>query len=79
MASDPVKLFTPLLKELKLQFAVGTSLHQFRTCAEVLNAGHVEPRAMVTDSVSLSRMPDMFEALRERSSQCKVLVSPWID
>ena len=79
MAADPVMLSAPLLKELKLQFAVGTSLHQFATVANVLDAGHVEPRAMVTDTVSLADMPTMFEALRERSSQCKVLVSPWAD
>lgn len=79
MSADPVALSVPLLKELKLQFAVGTSLHQFSTCADVLDAGHVEPRAMVTDTVSLDDMPAMFEALRERSSQCKVLVKPWAD
>jgi threonine dehydrogenase-like Zn-dependent dehydrogenase len=79
MAADPVMLSAPLLKELKLQFAVGTSLHQFRTAANLLDAGHVEPRHMVTDTVSLSAMPAMFEALRERSSQCKVLVRPWAD
>jgi threonine dehydrogenase-like Zn-dependent dehydrogenase len=79
MAADPVQLSAPLLKELKLQFAVGTSLHQFGTVANVLDAGHVEPRAMVTDTVSLNGLPAMFEALRERSSQCKVLVSPWAD
>lgn len=79
MAADPVQLSAPLLKELKLQFAVGTSLHQFGMVADVLDAGHVEPRVMVTDTVSLTDMPAMFEALRERSSQCKVLVRPWAD
>ena len=79
MAADPIMLSAPLLKELKLQFAVGTSLHQFRTAANRLDSGHIEPRAMVTDTVSLADMPAAFEALRERSSQCKVLVSPWAD
>lgn len=79
MSVDPIQVSVPLLKELKLQFAVGTSLHQFETVARVLDAGHVEPRAMVTDTVSIDQMPAMFEALRERSSQCKVLVKPWED
>jgi (R,R)-butanediol dehydrogenase/meso-butanediol dehydrogenase/diacetyl reductase len=78
MAADTTMPFTALLKEVKVHYAVGTSLYQFRTVADVLDAGNVEPRAMVTDSVSLNGMPTMFEALRQRSSQCKVLVSPWL-
>jgi hypothetical protein len=31
---------------------------------------------MVTDIVQLEDMPPMFEALRQRSTQCKVLVDP---
>ena len=79
MAADTTQPFAALLKEVKVQYAVGTSLYQFGMVADVLDAGHVEPRVMVTDSVSLSQMPAMFEALRQRSSQCKVLVSPWRD
>jgi hypothetical protein len=31
---------------------------------------------MITDTVSLENMPPAFEALRRRTSQCKVLVKP---
>jgi (R,R)-butanediol dehydrogenase/meso-butanediol dehydrogenase/diacetyl reductase len=77
MVTDPINHSGALLKEVKLQFAVGTSLYQFRTVADVLDAGHVEARAMVTDTISLDQMPEMFEALRQRTSQCKVLLKPW--
>jgi (R,R)-butanediol dehydrogenase/meso-butanediol dehydrogenase/diacetyl reductase len=77
MAVDTIMPSTALLKEVKIQYAVGTSLEQFTRAANVLDAGHVEPRSMVTDTVSLDAMPAMFEALRQRSSQCKVLVKPW--
>jgi (R,R)-butanediol dehydrogenase/meso-butanediol dehydrogenase/diacetyl reductase len=32
---------------------------------------------MVTDLVGLDAMPAAFEALRQRSTQCKVLVDPF--
>jgi len=34
------------------------------------------PRAMITHTVGLEALPAAFEALRQRSDQCKVLVSP---
>lgn len=66
-----------MLKEVRIQFAVGTSLAQFLTVADTLSSGHVEPRLMVTDRVSLGELPQTFEALRSNSVQCKVLVDPW--
>jgi len=65
-----------MLKEVKLQFAVGTSLELFLNVADVLSAGHVEPRLMVTDTISLQQLPQVFEELRSRTPHCKVLVDP---
>lgn len=67
----------PMLKELRIQFGVGTSLAQFAQVADTLSAGHVEPRLMITDTVSLERLPDTFEALKGRNQQCKVMLDPW--
>lgn len=66
-----------MMKEVTLRFAVGTTLKEFQIVADTLAAGHVEPLAMVTDTVSLDELPRAFEALRSRSTQCKVLVDPW--
>ena len=69
---------TALLKEVKLQFVVSTSLAQFRVAADLLDAGAVEPRAMVTDTIALHDLPATFEAMRGGSGhRCKVLVDPW--
>ncbi|MGF6931126.1 2-desacetyl-2-hydroxyethyl bacteriochlorophyllide A dehydrogenase [Paraburkholderia sp. UCT70] len=65
-------------KEIRLQFAVTYSLQEFTHVANVFDAGHVEPRLMITDRVSLRALPDAFEALRNRSTQCKVMVNPWL-
>jgi (R,R)-butanediol dehydrogenase/meso-butanediol dehydrogenase/diacetyl reductase len=77
MAAEPLVGATPLLKEVTLRFAVGTLLSEFETSADALASGHVEPLAMVTDTVSLSDLPTMFESLRTPSHHCKVLVDPW--
>lgn len=65
-------------KEVRIQFAVTYSMQEFTHVANVLDAGAVEPRAMITDRVSLDALPDTFEALRDRSTQCKVMVNPWL-
>lgn len=72
--------FTPaaaLFKEVRLQFSNTYSVQQFEHVARVLDAGHVEPRLLITDTVSLSSLPETFEALRQRTTQCKVMVDPW--
>jgi len=68
---------TAALKEVTVRFAMGTLLSEFRVVADTLASGHVEPLAMVTDTVSLDELPASFEALRRPGSQCKVLVDPW--
>jgi len=68
---------TPLFKEANILFAVLYSLGDFQVAIDTLDAGSVEPRVMITDRISLDETPAMFEALRQRSHQCKVLIDPW--
>ncbi len=65
-------------KEVRLQFSVVYSMQEFTTVADTFDAGHVEPRSMITDRVSLDQLPAAFEALRQRTHQCKVMVTPWV-
>ena len=60
-----------------MQFAVATSLEMFRHAAETLDRGIVDPLAMITDTISLDQLPSTFEALKKRTTQCKVLLDPW--
>jgi 2-desacetyl-2-hydroxyethyl bacteriochlorophyllide A dehydrogenase len=64
-------------KEVRLQFAVTYSMAEFAHVADTFDAGHLEPRSMITDRVSLAELPDAFEALRQRSHRCKLMVDPW--
>lgn len=76
MHMDSFSPATALLKEIRVQFAIGTSRRQFEAAATVLASGVVGPRAMVTDTIDLDALPAEFEALRGRTRHCKVLVAP---
>ncbi len=41
-----------------------------------LAAGQATPRAMVTHTVPITALPAAFEALRQPTDQCKVMVAP---
>jgi (R,R)-butanediol dehydrogenase / meso-butanediol dehydrogenase / diacetyl reductase len=69
--------FQAVMKECRIQPSAFYELRDFQTCLDVLDSGDVAPRAMVTDQVGLDAMPAAFEALRNRTHQCKVLVEPW--
>jgi (R,R)-butanediol dehydrogenase/meso-butanediol dehydrogenase/diacetyl reductase len=43
---------------------------------DLLDAGRVDPRPMITDTVTLELLPGAFEALRKPTSQIKVMVRP---
>lgn len=75
--ADRFMPFTAMLKEVRISFAMLYEQRDFHVSIDTLDAGHVEPRAMITDRISLGQTPHMFEALRQRTSQCKVLIDPW--
>lgn len=66
-----------LAKEVKINFAILYSTRDFQVAVDTLDAGHVEPRAMITDRITLDEVPAAFEALRHRTTQCKVIIDPW--
>ena len=43
---------------------------------DALSAGAAEPRLLVTDTIGLDATPANFEALKQRTHQCKVLIAP---
>ncbi|MFM1885678.1 MAG: hypothetical protein RL026_835 [Pseudomonadota bacterium] len=68
--------FTMVAKEVNVQASAFYEQEDFEICADALEREAHIPRAMVTDVVTLDDMPPAFEALRQRSTQCKVLVDP---
>ena len=61
-------------REAKLLFPQLYTMKEFRWALEVLDQGAVEPRAMVTQTVSLDGLPTAFDGLRGNPKQCKVIV-----
>lgn len=64
-------------KEVRIQCAGFYSAREFEHSIEPFDRGDVAPRAMVTETVSFAQFPAAFEALRERTHQCKVMLNPW--
>jgi 2-desacetyl-2-hydroxyethyl bacteriochlorophyllide A dehydrogenase len=72
--------FTPLwamLKDVTIRFTNMYNSRDFEIAVGALDKGHVEPRAMITDVVTLDAAPAAFEGLRGRNNQCKVMIKPW--
>lgn len=65
-----------LSKEVNLVSSAFFNLDEFCTALDVLESPDATPLTMVSHTVSLAEMPLAFEALRQRSHQCKVMVAP---
>ena len=74
---DPILPSFATWKQVKMAFSMGYTLQEFQYCADILAAGHIEPRLMITETIGLDALPEIFEGLRSGSSQTKVHVSPW--
>jgi (R,R)-butanediol dehydrogenase / meso-butanediol dehydrogenase / diacetyl reductase len=73
---DTFSSFAMLSKEVRLITSAFFTRGEYEVALDVLNAGAAEPRMLVTDTISLNDTPAVFEALRTRSHQCKVLINP---
>lgn len=76
MSADTFVPAAANVREARLLFPLGYSARDFAVCAEVLAAGAPEARLMVTATVPLGQLPQVFEQLRSDRTQCKVMVAP---
>ena len=75
-ATTTLERAAAVVKELQLQFVLAYEKSDFQLTLDMMASGRIDPRPMVTDRVSLGAMPEAFEALKQPSDQCKVLVEP---
>ena len=68
--------FVALSKEVRLQTSAFFKRQEYETALDALDSGAAEPRLLVTETVTLDAVPEMFESLRKRTHQCKVLIAP---
>lgn len=69
--------FVALSKEVSLLFSV--FFHQrneFGVALDALRGGPSAPQVLITERIDLSPVPQVFESLRRRTTQCKVLIEP---
>jgi len=71
-AWDP---FAALSKELRLIFAVFFNMAEFEMALSALGPGRYRPQALITGRIGFSDVPETFERLRRRTTQCKVLIA----
>jgi (R,R)-butanediol dehydrogenase/meso-butanediol dehydrogenase/diacetyl reductase len=73
---DTFNSFAMLSKEIRLVTSAFFTLREYEAALDALNAGAAEPRLLVTDTIGLDAVPETFEALKQRTHQCKVLIAP---
>ncbi len=76
MAPDPLVPAMAAFRGVSLCFPLGYSLGDFQYVAEHMDAGHVDPKSLVTSVVTLDEMPAKFEALLGAHGETKVHIAP---
>jgi (R,R)-butanediol dehydrogenase/meso-butanediol dehydrogenase/diacetyl reductase len=71
-AWDP---FAALSKEITVVFAVFFNMAEFEAALDALGPGRFRPQELITDRIGFADVAETFEALRRRTTQCKVLIA----
>ena len=75
-APDTFIPFRAVSKEVRMQMSAFFDFPEFCRVIDTLESGDSVPHALITGTVKLKDMPSAFEALRRRTTECKVLVDP---
>lgn len=73
---DTFNSFAMLSKEVRLVTSAFFTRQEYQAALDALDAGAAEPRHLITDTITLADTPERFEALRQRTHDCKVLIAP---
>jgi len=73
---DTFNSFAMLSKEVRLVTSAFFKRQEYEAALDALDAGAAEPRLLVTDTIGLDEVPTVFEGLKQRTHQCKVLIAP---
>lgn len=76
-APDAILPSVATYKQVTIRFSLTYTDIEFRHCVDTLDRGHLEPRMMISETVSLDRFPTMLETLRAGAPHTKVQVDPW--
>ena len=73
---DSINSFAMLQKEVRLVTSAFFTRQDYEEALDALASGSAQPRALVTGTIGLGETPDVFETLKARTDQCKVLIAP---
>jgi len=73
---DTIHTFPMLSRQVKLVTSAFFTVQEYEASLAALEQGAIEPRLLVTDTISLTETPDVFESLKKRTKQCKVMIAP---
>jgi (R,R)-butanediol dehydrogenase/meso-butanediol dehydrogenase/diacetyl reductase len=73
---DTFNSFAMLSKEVKLVTSAFFTVPEYEASLAALEQGAFAPRLMVTDTIALADVPTVYEALKKRTEQCKVMIAP---
>ena len=76
VGTDRMDSFRAISKEVNVVMSVFFNMHEFANSVDALDSGRIAPQLLISDTVSLETAPIAFEALRQRTTQCKVLIAP---
>jgi threonine dehydrogenase-like Zn-dependent dehydrogenase len=71
---DPVMPAMASYKCVSMQFVVGYSMREFLYIADQMDKGHADPKAIITNEITLDAMPAMLDTLRGPNDETKVHV-----
>jgi len=74
MQPDTLAPVLAILKEIVFRFVLGYTRQEFQFTIDMLGRGRIRGEPMVTDHVGLAKLPEAFEALKQPTSQCKVVL-----
>ncbi|MEM7000278.1 MAG: zinc-binding dehydrogenase [Pseudomonadota bacterium] len=71
---DSIVPLVAFSKELRIQWAVAYDKEDWDFTIQMMIEGRIDGSAMITNVVSLDELPEVFEALRSPTDQCKVII-----
>ena len=74
VGGDTWNPFAAIHKEIQVLFAVFFNTAEFATALDALGPGRFRPQALITERIEFASVPSTFEALRRKTTQCKVLI-----
>ena len=74
---DSIMPALAMINEITMKFVIAYTKADFQFVVDMIASDRINVEHMVTDIVSFDEFPDSFEALRNPSDECKVLLDPF--